>query len=129
MCLDHIESGRRFLWNAIGITDEDVISADAYVYALRGESKLKFGYTRTVDRRFKSIKVESKDSGLVLSGFVNGSRRLEALVLAFASPDQLHGEWFRDTPRTRFIETLIATASADAVWNGLRERAQQDFPQ
>jgi len=127
MCLDHIESGRLFLWNKLRIHEEPVIRDDEYVYALRGKSKLKFGYTTSVEQRFKIHRAQEKEQELTLSGFVHGSRRLETLVLAYVAPDQLHGEWHRDSKRTRFIENLIASGSIVALWNGLREHSQASF--
>lgn len=86
-----------------------------YVYAIRGDQKVKIGVSRFPEERFYGLRTGVGEA-LTLSGFVRAPRDLEAMILHRLAPDRLRGEWFRDTEQVRAFERLIAAEDIDGLW-------------
>lgn len=70
-------------------------------------SRIKFGVTANVDKRFRQL-ANGSPVELNLFGYVWTPPEFEAAVFSFLAEDRVQGEWFERTERSRSIAALIA---------------------
>jgi hypothetical protein len=71
-------------------------------------SRLKFGRTLKIEKRFAAIRTISP-APVILLGYAWMPDDTEAQIFDFLKADRCHGEWFHRTERVRSVAALLAS--------------------
>jgi len=92
-------------------------------------SRLKFGRTLKIEKRFAAIRSISP-APVILLGYAWMPDETEAQIFDFLKADRCHGEWFHRTEPVRSIAALLASGKLTelAVAIGMEGLIPQDVP-
>lgn len=92
-------------------------------------SRVKFGRTLNIERRFGAIK-SSSPAPVSLLGYAWMPDETEAQIFDFLKADRCHGEWFHRTEPVRSIAALLASGKLVelAIAIGMESVVAKDVP-